>query len=152
MQCPAKYFTSPDMRCTSWVVFGCALLTAACSPRSPEFFLLKELTRDHVSDGGYVKEETFVVANPPSDPNALKLAVEGFDLHTLTQGDVLIRTRYTRWFFRESWRLPRTYHETSDALGGDKIDDHMDDLLLAVTWTKDLASARYTFYEKGVAK
>jgi hypothetical protein len=136
----------------NWTVLGCALLTAACSPRPPEFFLLKGLTRDHVSGGSYVKEETFVVANPPSDPSALRLAVEGFDRHTLSQADVLSRTRYTRWFFRESWGLPRTYQESSGALGGDTIEDHMDNLLLEVTWTHDLASARYTFYDKGVAK
>ena len=139
-------------RALSWVVLGCGLLTAACSSRPPEFFLLKQLTKDFVSAGSYVKEETFVVANPPSDPNALKLAVEDFDRHTLSQADVLSRTRYTRWFFRESWRLPRTYQESSDALGGDTIEDHMDNLLLAVTWTRDLASARYTFYDKGVPK
>ena len=92
------------------------------------------------------------MCNAPATTAELKLAVEGFNQRTLSEGDVLPRTRYTRWFFRESWGLPRTYRGSTGALGGDSIDDHRDNLLLDVSWSQGLASARYTFYERGVAK
>ena len=135
---------------STWLAL--AVLFAACSAKPPQFFQLKALTSDRVSGGSYVKEETFVVANAPQDRSALKLAVEAFDHGTLTEGDVLGRTRYTRWFFRESRALPRDYRGNAEDWGGNDINDHLDDLLLEVSFSKGLASARYTFYEHGVAQ
>jgi hypothetical protein len=137
------------------VLVATAAATHGCS-RPTEFFPLPQFaieggctdpSRPGVS--GF-RREPVIVANPPSDTQALKQALEAYNRKTLPENVLLAMCYYTRKFYRETKYTPRNYAEGNHGfLEHDQFEDHDKDMIATVKWKGGHDSAVYEFYEDG---
>jgi hypothetical protein len=117
----------------------------------PSFHLLSNLTYEDNGVDSYGRPYRFrleyvVITNPPEDKQALQVLVDKYNQETLSHEDLSKKTGYQRWFYRESSSLPRTYKELDlGYFDSDRIEDHVDDLLLIVKWKNSGKERTYDF-------
>ena len=130
------------------------LLLSSCKKQSTEVFPLSSLTsiETQTTDSGEpyrIKNEYFVVANPPKDRAELKSVIEQYNEKTLSQDELDKYSAIFRVFFRETEFTPRDYSESNKGyFEHDRIDSHAKDALVQVRWTKGSRTGDYTFYSE----
>jgi hypothetical protein len=127
-------------------------LLSSCKKPPPEVFPLKGLTSIETgttaSGEAYrIKNEYFVIANPPKDRSELQAVIEQYNAKTLAQDELGAYAATFRTFFRETEFTPRHYAESDKGyFEHDRLDSHARDAIAQVKWTKDGASAEYKFF------
>ncbi len=139
-------------RCLLALALSMVLFSSCKKPPPPEVFPLERLTSTETgttaSGETYrIKNEYFVISNPPKDRSELKALIEQYNVKTLSQDELDAYAATFRTFFRETEFTPRDYAESDQGyFGRDRIDSHARDALAQVRWTKGSASAEYKFY------
>lgn len=111
---------------------------------------------DWVADpyNGTVIVKCFIIANPPKEFSALRdLAEQHLDEHLdeiVSPGDV--QTMYKCFFYRASRRMPWWWKENSSPWKYDYIDQHTDDMIIAVYWTTEDSIREYHVMKKSNSK
>ncbi len=130
------------------------VLLSSCKKQPPEVFPLRNLTSIETgttaSGEPYrIKNEYFVIANPPKDRVELKSVIEKYNGKTLSQDEIDQYAATFRVFFRETDFTPRNYAESDKGyFERDRIESHAQDALAQVKWTKGSGDAEYKFYSE----
>lgn len=130
------------------------LLFCSCKKQPPEVFPLNALTSVEtgttaLGEPYQVKNEYFVIANPPKDRLALQALIEEYNRKTLPQAEIDKHSAIFRVFFKETRFTPRDYAESNEGyFERDRIESHARDALARVKWTKGSTSGEYTFYSE----
>jgi hypothetical protein len=129
-------------------------LVSSCKKHPTEVFPLTRLTSIETgtmaSGESYrIKNEYFVIANPPKDRSELKAVIEKYNEKTLSRDELDKYAATFRVFYRETDFTPRDYAGSDKGyFEHDSIDSHARDALAQVKWTKGSENAEYKFYSE----
>ncbi len=129
-------------------------LLSSCKKQPTEVFPLRSLTSIETgttaSGEPYrIKNEYFVIANPPKDRSDLKAVIEKYNAKTLPQDEIDKYAATFRLFFRETDFTPRDYAETDKGyFGHDRIESHARDAIVQVKWVKGSVTGEYKFFSE----
>ncbi len=115
----------------------------SCHHKNIEIHLLKDLTytESHKSNSDSeevftLKNEFFVIVNPPKSKKDIKNTVKNYNKKTLSKEELKKYYGYSRIFYKETKNMPRDYNESIKGyFGHDRIGMHGDDVILLVKWS-----------------
>jgi len=130
------------------------ILFSSCKKQPTEVFPLRNLTSletgTTASGESYrIKNEYFVVANPPGTRSELESVIEKYNKSTLSQDEIDKYSATFRVFFKETEFTPRDYAESDKGyFEHDRIESHAKDAIARVKWTKGSVDGEYKFYSE----
>jgi len=129
-------------------------LLSSCKKKPAEVFPLRSLTsiETGITASGEpyrIKNEYFVITNPPKDRSDLKAVIEEYNAKTLPQDEIDKYAATFRLFFRETNFTPRDYVEADKGyFGHDQIESHARDAIAQVKWMKGSVTGEYKFFNE----
>ena len=130
------------------------LLLSACKPTPPappHIFALNTLQDTQTiqlpsGQTAQLKEEYFVIENPPSDKQAFLRLVQQYNAQTVSAEKLGQQFALLRMFYRANEKLNRQYKEDRRGyFDKEQIGNHVDDLLLVVKFRQDSKEVEYLF-------